>query len=160
VVATVGGVPERDDSPSIEENTMTEDTADRGSRRRRVGWAIGLLAAGAIGGGAIALTAPGWADPSAGASPAASGSPGRPAADPGGGGQRSDETLLAGADADKAKAAALAAVPGGTVDRVETDADGAVYEAHMTKSDGTKVTVKFDANFSVTAIQDGMGTHK
>jgi hypothetical protein len=39
-------------------------------------------------------------------------------------------------------AAAKAKVPGGTVIRVETDADGnAVYEAHMVKADGTPVTV-------------------
>lgn len=68
--------------------------------------------------------------------------------------------MLTGADADKARAAALAAVPGATVDRVETDADGAVYEAHMTKSDGTKVTVKLDKDFKVTATEDGMGAHK
>jgi hypothetical protein len=55
------------------------------------------------------------------------------------------------------KAAALKAVPGGTVYRVETDADGATYEAHMTKADGTRVTVKFDKSFKVTAVQDGMG---
>ena len=147
---------------------MTEDTQDRTrNRRRRMGWAIGLLAAGAIGGGAIALTAPAWADPSTSPTPAASGAPGtpgspgaRPGDGAGPGGQRSDETLLTGADADKATAAGKAAVPGGTVDRVETDADGAVYEAHMTRSDGTKVTVKFDKDFNVTAIQDGMGSHK
>jgi hypothetical protein len=55
------------------------------------------------------------------------------------------------------KAAALKAVPGGTVYRVETDADGASYEAHMTKADGTRVTVKFDKSFKVTRVEDGMG---
>ncbi len=65
------------------------------------------------------------------------------------------EELLTGNTAEKAKAAALIAVPGGTVDRVETDAEGAVYEAHMTKSDGTRVTVKFDSNFKVTATEAG-----
>jgi hypothetical protein len=142
---------------------MTDEMQDRApTRRRRMGWAIGLLAAGAMGGGAIALTAPAWADPSTSPTPTASGSPGTPGdgRGGGGGGQRSDETLLTGSDAGKATAAALAAVPGGTVDRVETDADGAVYEAHMTKSDGTKVTVKFDKDFNVTAVQDGMGSHK
>jgi hypothetical protein len=120
------------------------------------------LAAGAVSAGAIVLTAPAWAGSSTSPSPVAvSASQPPPSADhPAGGGQRSDETVLTGADADKAKAAALAAVPGGTVDRVETDADGAVYEAHMTKSDATKVTVKFDKDFKVTAIQDGMGSHK
>jgi hypothetical protein len=140
---------------------MTEDRDEqRKVRRRRVAWAIGLVTAGALGAGVIALTAPAWADPSTSPSPTASGAPTQPDADHPGGGQRPDETLLTGADAEKAKAAALAAVPGGTVDRVETDADGAVYEAHMTKSDGTKVTVKFDKDFKVTAVQDGMGSHK
>jgi len=48
-------------------------------------------------------------------------------------------------------------VPGATVDRVETDADGAVYEAHVTKSDGTKATVKFDKDFAVTGVEEGNG---
>ena len=65
------------------------------------------------------------------------------------------EKLLTGADADKAKAAALAAVPGATIERVETDAEGAVYEAHMVKSDGSHVTVKMDANFKVTVVENG-----
>ena len=67
------------------------------------------------------------------------------------------ETALTGDDATKATAAAQAAVPGATVDRAETDADGAAYEVHMTKPDGTKVTVKLDSNFAVTGTIDGMG---
>lgn len=66
------------------------------------------------------------------------------------------ETVLTGDDATKATAAATAAVSGGTVDRVETDAEGAAYEAHVTKSDGTKVTVKLDSSFKVTSVEDGM----
>jgi uncharacterized membrane protein YkoI len=65
------------------------------------------------------------------------------------------EVLLTGTDAEKAKAAALTAVSGGTVERVETDAEGATYEAHMTKSDGTHVTVKFDSNFNVRSTDTG-----
>ena len=57
----------------------------------------------------------------------------------------------------KLKAAALKAVPGGTVYRVETDGDGDAYEAHMTKADGSLVTVKFDKNYAVTGVEDGMG---
>jgi hypothetical protein len=38
--------------------------------------------------------------------------------------QRSDETLLTGDDASKAEAAAKAELPGATIVRVETDADG------------------------------------
>jgi uncharacterized membrane protein YkoI len=68
-----------------------------------------------------------------------------------------NETVLTGSDASKATAAALKAVPGGTVNRVETDSGDAVYEAHMTKADGTLVTVKMDKNFNVTAVEDGMG---
>ena len=64
------------------------------------------------------------------------------------------ETLLTGTTADKVKAAALAAVPGGTIIRVETDSGGSPYEAHMTKSDGTQVTVKVDAGFKVTATEE------
>ena len=67
------------------------------------------------------------------------------------------EKLLTGTAADKARTAALAAVPGGTIERVENDAEGAVYEAHMVKSDGTHVTVKMDANFKVTGIETGPG---
>ena len=53
-------------------------------------------------------------------------------------------------------AAAQGAVAGATVDRVETDAEGATYEAHVTKSDGSKVTVKVNADFSVASVEDGM----
>lgn len=72
------------------------------------------------------------------------------------GGQRSDETLLTGDTAAKVKQAALAKVPGGTIVRVETDADGnAVYEAHMTKSDGSLVTVYVDKDFNVVSTATG-----
>jgi hypothetical protein len=67
------------------------------------------------------------------------------------------ETLLTGSTAEQVKAAALAAVPNSTVIRVETDSAGSPYEAHLTKSDGTQVTVKIDANFKVTATESGFG---
>ena len=67
------------------------------------------------------------------------------------------ETLLTGTDLAKATAAANAAVPGGTIIRVETDSGGAAYEAHITKADGSTVTVKLDASFNVTATQPGFG---
>ena len=65
------------------------------------------------------------------------------------------ETLLTGDTADKVTAAAKAAVPDGTIQRVETDAEGSPYEAHMTKSDGSMVTVKVDSSFKVTSIENG-----
>jgi uncharacterized membrane protein YkoI len=71
--------------------------------------------------------------------------------------QRSDETLLTGDTAAKVRALALAKVPGGTVVRVETDADGnAAYEAHMVKADGTPATVYVNKQFEVVSVQTGM----
>jgi hypothetical protein len=67
------------------------------------------------------------------------------------------ETLLTGDDLSKATAAASEAVPGGTVVRAETDAEGDAYEVHMTKADGSEVTVKLDSSFAVTSTVDGMG---
>ena len=65
------------------------------------------------------------------------------------------ETPLTGDTADKVKAAALSAVPGATVDRVETDSDGSPYEAHVTKPDGSHATVKVDKDFKVTSVDSG-----
>jgi hypothetical protein len=70
---------------------------------------------------------------------------------------RSDEKTVTGADADRLKAAAEARVSGATAFRVETDGDGAAYEVHMKKADGTLVTVKFDSSFAITSVEDGMG---
>jgi hypothetical protein len=72
------------------------------------------------------------------------------------GGQRSDETLLTGDTLAKVTAAAQAKVPGGTIIRVETDADGhAKYEAHMTDASGSPVTVYVNDAFAV--IGSGTG---
>jgi hypothetical protein len=68
--------------------------------------------------------------------------------------QRSDETPLTGDALAKVTAAANAKVPGGTIVRVETDADGhAKYEAHMTDASGNPVTVYADASYSVVRFQ-------
>ena len=71
--------------------------------------------------------------------------------------QRSDEKVLTGDTADKVKAAALRKVPGASVLRVETDADGSAYEAHLRKSDGSMVTAKINKQFEVTAVKKGCG---
>ena len=77
-----------------------------------------------------------------------------PAGHGGWGGQRSDETLLTGDTLAKVTAAAKAKVPDGTIDRVETDADGnAAYEAHMTAADGSPVTVYVDKDFAVVRVE-------
>jgi len=88
--------------------------------------------------------------------PAAPASPGAPSTQQPWGHQRSDETLLTGETAAKVTSLAEAKVPGGTVIRVETDADGhAAYEAHMVKSDGTPVTVYVDKDFNVVSVETG-----
>ena len=70
--------------------------------------------------------------------------------------QRSDETLLTGDTASKVRDLALAKVPGGTIVRVETDADGhAAYEAHMVDADGNPVTVYVDTSFNVVSVESG-----
>ena len=79
--------------------------------------------------------------------------PGAPSGAPWGH-QRSDETLLTGDALDKVTAIAKAKVPGGTIVRVETDADGhATYEAHMTNADGSPVTVYVDSNFQYVSTE-------
>jgi hypothetical protein len=79
---------------------------------------------------------------------------GRGRGGPGHGGRGKGETPLTGDTADKVKQAALDKVSGGTVLRVETDAEGSPYEAHVRKSDGTEVVVKVNKDFEVTAVQE------
>lgn len=64
------------------------------------------------------------------------------------------EKLLTGDTAAKVKAAAEAKVSGGTVQRVENDADsGSPYEAHVRKSDGSDVVVYVNKDFKVTGTE-------
>jgi hypothetical protein len=65
------------------------------------------------------------------------------------------EKPLSGDVAEKVRAAALAKVDGGTIERVETDADhGSPYEAHVRRSDGTELEVLVNKDFSVTAVNE------
>jgi hypothetical protein len=122
------------------------------------------IAGGAVGaaliGTASADTTPSTTAPSSASPSTAAATPtaGAPAFDPTRGGHTANgitEAVLTGDAKTKAEAAALAAVPGGTIQRVENDAEGAVYEAHMTKADGSRVTVKMDASFNVTGVESG-----
>jgi hypothetical protein len=65
------------------------------------------------------------------------------------------EVELTGTDASSVEAAVLAANPGATISRMETDADGSAFEAHVTLADGSDATVKLDASFAVTATEAG-----
>jgi len=79
--------------------------------------------------------------------------PGPPGRHIGANGQR--EQPLNGDVATKVRAAALAKVDGGTIERVETDADhGSPYEAHVRKSDGTELEVLVNKSFEVTAVNE------
>jgi hypothetical protein len=150
------------------------------SRRKKIIGAAAFSAAMAAGGlvGAIVAapqfsgaqeattTAPATtaqADPATPATPADPAAPAddstKPPRDPklGGhvGANGAKEELLTGDTAAKVTAAALAANPGATIDRVETDVDGATYEAHMTLADGSHITVLFDANFAISGTETG-----
>ena len=101
------------------------------------------IASAASGSGSATTTTTTAAAPAITAAPPSGAAAGAPW-----GHQRSDETVLTGDALEKVTAIAKAKVPGGTVVRVETDADGhAAYEAHMTNADGTPVTVYVDGDF-------------
>jgi uncharacterized membrane protein YkoI len=109
------------------------------------------LAALALGGAAIAGAAQGNGSSGNSSSGQAGAQPSRDLPP-----QRSDEQLLTGDTAAKVRQAALAAVSGGTIERVETDADGnAAYEAHMRKADGSRITVYVNKSFDVVSIEPG-----
>ena len=67
---------------------------------------------------------------------------------------RSDEHLLSVTTAARVRAAALAAYPGATIQRVETDSDG-VYEAHIVTKAGAQVIVSVGKDFAVTGTDTG-----
>ena len=116
------------------------------------GWLVAGVAVGSYGIASAANGSGSSSSPSASSGLAAAPSAGQPW-----GHQRSDETALTGDALAKVKALALAKVPGGTIIRVETDADGnAAYEAHMVKADGTPATVYVNKQFQVVSVQTGM----
>ena len=117
-----------------------------------------LLVGTTIAGGARGASVVGSASAETGSASSSSTASGSTAPDPSQGGHTANgitETLLTGDTATKVTEAAQGAVPGATVDRVENDAEGATYEAHVTKADGSWVTVKVNADFSVASIETG-----
>ncbi len=73
---------------------------------------------------------------------------------------RTPETPLTGDVAKKANAAAVAKV-GGTADFATTENDSsntaAAYEVHVTKADGSHVTVILDKDYAVLSVEPGHG---
>jgi hypothetical protein len=119
-------------------------------RRRAYGIASAASGSGSNSSNSAALSSGGWPIASGGQSAA-------PSAGQPWGRQRSDETPLTGDALSKVTAAAKAKVPGGTIVRVETDADGnSAYEAHMVKADGTPATVYVNKQFEVVSVESGM----
>ena len=61
---------------------------------------------------------------------------------------------LRGPEAERARAAALEATDGGTVNAVERDTEnGATYEVEVTRTDGSTVDVRLDESFAVVVIE-------
>jgi len=127
---------------------------------RTIAIAAVCAAIGTAGGiaGVSAATGDGSSGGSTGGS-TSSAQPGPPPGDPSHGGHVGPngvrEELLTGDVASKVRAAALDKVGGGTVERVETDADhGSPYEAHIRRSDGTELEVLVNKDFSVTAVNE------
>lgn len=127
---------------------------------RKHGRSAALVAAGLVAGGVLAgaMSANAADDPS-GSTPAPTSSSAS-VSDPNAGDpskpQRNDETLLTGDTAQRVKDAVSAAYPGATFIRVETDSDG-VYEAHITKADGTATSIEVGSDYAVTGEEVGGG---
>lgn len=59
-----------------------------------------------------------------------------------------------GPGADRARAAALAHLPGGEVNAVDRDSEnGATWEVEVTKSDGRTVDVRLDESYRVIVVE-------
>lgn len=129
------------------------------SKLKKVGLGVAALSGAAVGGAAVA----GAANSNSGtttAPPLASGKPppalrNMPA--PGTAAHEEHEKAVTGEAADKAQAAAVKAVGGGTAGDVTTDYFGNGYEVTVTKSDGRKVEVHRDSSFNVMGPPGGHG---
>src|SRR3954452_5926329 len=159
------GDPDQRPEPPGHRLTRTGHAMNRTRKAIFGAAAVGAsIMGGALGASLVNGTASAQTDSSSTSSSAPADAPTTPPADgrggPGGGGPHNangiTEQVLTGDDAAKATAAAQTAVPDGTIDRVETDAEGAAFEAHMTKSDGSHVTVKLNSDFTFASIEDGM----
>lgn len=76
-----------------------------------------------------------------------------------GGDDEKNEPAHTGPDADRAKAAAVQAVGGGTAGDVEREEEnGAIWEVEVKKLDGSTVEVKLDGSFAKVAIEADTGS--
>ena len=129
------------------------DTDGQRENRRPEGLVAAAVPVGVAAGSYGIASAANGSDSSSSSASSVAAAPSAPDPQNPWGRQRSDETLLTGDTASKVETAARAKVPNGTIVRVETDADGnAAYEAHMTKADGTPVTVYVNEQFEVVSV--------
>jgi uncharacterized membrane protein YkoI len=116
--------------------------------------ALAALAAMALGGSALAGAASN--DNSGTQTSTTQSAPAAPQGQPPGrhiGANGQQEQALSSDVSEKVAAAALKKVPGGTLERTETDVDhGSPYEAHIRKSDGTEVEVQVNSDYTVAAV--------
>lgn len=69
------------------------------------------------------------------------------------------ERQATGPGADRARAAALKLVPGGTATAVERDSEkGATWEVEVRRADGSSVDVRLDASYQKVAIDSDSET--
>jgi hypothetical protein len=121
----------------------------------------GVALAGVIAGGAvIAMTLPIIAE--AASTPSAGTDSNGTDSDTRGGHEANGitEEPLTGDVAAQVEAAVLAEYPDASIQRLETDAEGAAYEAHIVQADGTPATVKLDEDFNILGLEDGRGDHR
>jgi len=126
---------------------------------KKIGLGVAALSEAAVGGAAVAGAATSHSgDTTIPAVAAAHTPPGlqkMPA--PGSASHEDHERAVTGDAADKAKAAAVKAVGGGTAGDVTTDYLGNGYEVAVTKSEGSKLDIHLDSSFDVMGPPGGRG---
>jgi len=129
------------------------------SRIKKVGLGVAAVTGAAVGGAAVA----GAATSNSGTTTVPPSAPGKPPPAlrdmpaPGTAAHEDHEQAVTGDAADKAQAAAVKAVGGGTAGDVTTDYFGKGYEVTVTKSDGSKVEIHLDSSFDVMGPPGGPG---
>ena len=123
------------------------------SKIKKVGLGVAALSGAAVGGAAVAGAATSHSGTTTTPFTTRSGAPpplrNMPA--PGTAAHEDAEKPVTGDAADKAKAAAVKAVGGGTAGDVTTNYFGNGFEVTVTKSDGSTVEIHLDSSFNVMA---------
>jgi uncharacterized membrane protein YkoI len=141
--------------PILRSGSPTKEGINMKNRVKHLFMGVAALAAAALGGATVASAVSNGSGETQTTETAAADDTAMDSSRAGRAGHaRGDETALTGDTATKVKDAALAKTGGGTVERVETDGDGhAAYEAHVLKSDGTRVTVYVNKQFEVVGTE-------